>query len=333
MMAEKEQYAMSQSEIDHFLEHGWVKLTNCFTREQAAELQATMWTRLGMDPNDMSTWRTERTNMPWFNAFSVEEFAPKAWGGICSLLGGAERVDPGASTWKDGFIVNLGTPAGHNKVIKPQELDGWHVDGDFFVHYLDSPEQALLVIPLWSDIEPNGGGTLICPPAIDIIAKHLYEHPEGVSPRMTIRAENPEFKQEEGLRWCCEVAKSMPDEAFVEATGVVGDVYLLHPLMLHSASNNQLRKVRVITNPPVSVKEPFVFDREDGNYSVVEKKTMKAVGKDRLEGWRIQGERQRLVPARVRIQQEMKRKEEERLRKLQETGEAEPQAKRVEAAA
>jgi hypothetical protein len=260
---------------------------------------------------------TERTNMPWFKTFSVESIAPKAWGGICSLLGGASRVNPAASTWKDGFIVNLGTPSGHNTVVKPQELKGWHVDGDFFVHYLDSPEQALLVIPLWTDIVPGGGGTMICPKAIDIVARHLHEHPEGVSPRMTPRADNPEFKQEEiGLKWFNDVAASMPDEAFVEATGVVGDVYLLHPLMLHSASNNQLRKVRVITNPPVGVKEPFVFDREDGNYSVVERKTMKAIGKEKLEGWKIQGDRRTIVPARVRIQQEMKKKEEERLKKL-----------------
>lgn len=257
--------------------------------------------------------------MPWHRAFDVSTLAPKAWGGICSLLGGAARIDPSASTWKDSFIVNLGTPAGHHQHVRPQELTGWHVDGDFFVHYLDSPEQALLVIPLWSDVVPGGGGTVICPAAIEVMARHLYAHPEGVSPRMSPRAENPEFKQEaHGLKWFNEVAASMPDDAFVEATGVVGDVYLLHPLMLHSASNNELRRVRVITNPPVSNKEPFCFDRSDDEYSVVERKTMKALGKERLEGWSIKGERQRIVPERVRIQQEMKRKEEERLRRLKE---------------
>lgn len=52
-------------------------------------------------------------------------------------------------------------------------LDGWHNDGDFFVHFLDSPEQALLVIPLWSDIEMKGGGTAVCGEGIKYIAKHL----------------------------------------------------------------------------------------------------------------------------------------------------------------
>ena len=53
--AEK-QYKLSQEQIDHFLEHGWIKLSNCFTRKQAEDLQMTLWTRLGMDPNDISTW-------------------------------------------------------------------------------------------------------------------------------------------------------------------------------------------------------------------------------------------------------------------------------------
>lgn len=56
-MAEtEEQYTLSQAQIGHFLEHGWVKLSDCFTREQAAELQETLWIRLGMNPNDKATW-------------------------------------------------------------------------------------------------------------------------------------------------------------------------------------------------------------------------------------------------------------------------------------
>ncbi|CAI6338793.1 unnamed protein product [Periconia digitata] len=309
---------LSSEDIQHFMDHGWVKLSNCFTREQAAELQTTLWTRLDMDPQDMSTWHTERTNMPWHQSFPVSTFAPKAWGAILSLLGPPSLIDPSVSAWRDSFIVNLGTPAGHNVPIKPQSLSGWHVDGDFFVHYLDSPEQALLIIPLWSDIAPGGGGTMICPAAIDTVAKHLHDHPEGVSPRMTPRAANPTFANEPGLKWFNDVAASMPDDAFVEATGVVGDVYFLHPLMLHSASNNQIRSVRVITNPPVKIREPFCFDREDGGYSVVERKTLRALGRERLEGWKIEGEREGIVPERVRVQEEMKRREKERLERERE---------------
>jgi hypothetical protein len=51
-----EQYQLSQEQIDHFIQHGWIKLSDCFSRSQAEDLQKTLWTRLGMDPNDKSTW-------------------------------------------------------------------------------------------------------------------------------------------------------------------------------------------------------------------------------------------------------------------------------------
>lgn len=50
------------------------------------------------------------------------------------LVGGEERIsDDEYRTWQDAFIVNLGTPEDEDKVIHPSDLDGWHVDGDFFV--------------------------------------------------------------------------------------------------------------------------------------------------------------------------------------------------------
>jgi hypothetical protein len=52
----EEQYQLSQEQTDFFLKNGWIKLSNCFTREQAAGRQSLLWTRLDMDPNDMSTW-------------------------------------------------------------------------------------------------------------------------------------------------------------------------------------------------------------------------------------------------------------------------------------
>jgi hypothetical protein len=61
----EEQYKLSQEQIDFFLENGWLKLSNCFTREQAEGLQETLWTRLGMDPNDMSTWYDRLPYLMW----------------------------------------------------------------------------------------------------------------------------------------------------------------------------------------------------------------------------------------------------------------------------
>ncbi len=120
--------------------------------------------------------------MPSHATFDCAEFAPLAWTAICEVCGGEERVAPESRLWRDSLIVNLGTAANEGRPVPPQKLSGWHVDGDFFIHYLDSPEQGLLVIPLFTDIVPGGGGTIICPEAIPKVAKWLYDHPEGVLP-------------------------------------------------------------------------------------------------------------------------------------------------------
>ncbi|KAI3336382.1 hypothetical protein HD806DRAFT_473486 [Xylariaceae sp. AK1471] len=303
---------LTDAEKDFFLQNGYLKLTNCFTREQAAEVCEGVWTRLGMSPTDKSTWTRERTNMPSHRTFDASIFAPKAWSAICELCGGEERIAPKSKEWRDSLIVNLGTAENEGRSMAPRDLPGWHVDGDFFVHYLDSPEQALLVIPLFTDIVPQGGGTVICPPGVGLIADWLYRHPQGVSPWMRPR-EDEDFRKEKNLSWYGRLLRDMPDEKFVEATGNVGDVYLLHPLMMHSASDNALRRVRIITNPPISLKEPHCFDREDGDYSLVEMTTMRSIGKERLEGWKITAPREGVIPERVRIQEAMKQEEMKRM--------------------
>ncbi|KAF2183267.1 hypothetical protein K469DRAFT_739849 [Zopfia rhizophila CBS 207.26] len=301
---------LTDAEKEYFLTHGWLKIPGAFTRDQADEVTKHVWTRLDMSPADKSTWTRVRTNMPHHRTFDAAEFAPRAWAAICELCGGEERITPDSRLWRDNLIVNLGNAELEGKPVPPQELDGWHVDGDFFVHYLDSPEQGLLVIPLFTDIVPDGGGTFICPEAIPNVAKYLHDHPEGVSPSMVPRG-HPDFSNEKNLAWFNAVAASSTH--FVEAHGKVGDVYLLHPLMLHTASSNALRKVRIITNPPVHMKEPFRFYREDGNCTLVGRTTLRALGKDGLRDWKITAPRQGVVPSRIKIWEQMKVEEARRM--------------------
>jgi len=297
----KEYKFLTQSQVDHFLEHGWLKLEKAFTAEKASIFTHDMWIRLGMDPNDKSTWTKERIHMPLHRTEPVQTFCPVAWGAMCELLGGEERVNPNAATWNDCLIVNLGTEEWETKSIAAKELDNWHCDGDFFRHFLDSPEQGLLVIPLYGDIKPRGGGTYIAEDSIGVVAKHLLDHPEGILPG--------QFGFPNLLQQC---------NKFTELTGELGDVILLHPLMLHSASKNHLRLPRVITNPPVSLKEPFVFSRENkDDYSVVERKTLDALGRDILD-FKPTAPREKVVPARLKVQNVLVVEERERMRKHQE---------------
>lgn len=137
--------------------------------------------------------------------------------------------------------------------------------------------------------------------------KSQYELPQGATPYLAERgtAEIPKTNPLRRQLWNSWVQdrELCHDESFHEATGSVGDVYFLHPFMLHSASKNLLREVRIITNPPVALKEPFQYDRPDGEeYSLVEAKTLKELGKpEGLKGWKITGPRELLTAAGGRI--------------------------------
>lgn len=61
------------------MENGYVVIKNAFSKEKAEEWMKDLWVRLGMDPNDKSTWEHEggKINMPMHKRESVPSFSPK----------------------------------------------------------------------------------------------------------------------------------------------------------------------------------------------------------------------------------------------------------------
>ena len=66
-----------EEHVDHFLEYGYIKIKNAFTKEKADEFTANLWFRLNMDANDKSTWDRERVHLPFHLREKVATFAPK----------------------------------------------------------------------------------------------------------------------------------------------------------------------------------------------------------------------------------------------------------------
>lgn len=133
--------------------------------------------------------------------------------------------------------------------------------------------------------------------------KLQYKYPEGTKPSLAPwGSPDPPLGNSIWRRWVADPQLTR-DESFHEAIGKVGDVYLLHPLMVHSASLNLRRAIRIITNPPVALKEPFNFNRADPrDYSLVEQKTLRELGRpEGLPDWRITGERQLLTTPRIKV--------------------------------
>src|SRR6185437_4669419 len=134
------------------------KIPNCFPRTLAQEWLDQAFHRMHFNPHDRATWPKNpilRSEADW-RVHDVRHSFTKVWDACCDLLGGPERIDE-PYVWGSAFIINL--PEAHtspNTAWQPPSpnLPGWHKDGNFFRHFLDSPEQGLLVIALWSDISP-----------------------------------------------------------------------------------------------------------------------------------------------------------------------------------
>ena len=257
---------LTQEQYDHFMEKGYVIIHDCFTKEQAAWMLKDVWVRMGLNPNDKDSWHNPadpqalfgvKIHMPGQRTVKVSEFSPKAWGAICDLVGGEHKITEDTKYWKDNFIVNLGEKDTGRvpDTEAPKALEGWHTDGDTFKHFLDSPDQGLVMTPIWSDeVKHLGGPTFIAPDSIEVVCKFLLEHPEGVMP-------GAEFGYRRRIDDCKE---------FVECISKLGDVVLCHPQMLHTSSHNTLRIPRFMTNPTVILKEPFRFDLPWDQLSLVE---------------------------------------------------------------
>jgi Phytanoyl-CoA dioxygenase (PhyH) len=286
---------LSAEQVESFVEHGYVRIPECFTRADAEPWLDEAWVRLGYERDEPSTWVERRVHMPSLRHVEVADFAPKVWGAACQLLGGEDRIEQ-PYTWGNGFIANLGIGADRPWEPPSAASPGWHKDGDFFRHFLDSPEQGLLTIVLWSDIEERGGGTFIAPDSVAPVARLLESRREGVPP--------DDFPYDELIAQC---------STFVETTGRLGDVVLMHPYMLHAVSQNHRGTARFITNPPIALREPMRFDRDDpAEHSPVERAVLRALGAERLD-YRPAAPREDVVPERVLRQERMREQEEARL--------------------
>ncbi len=286
---------LTDHEVDHFIRHGYVVLKDCFDPASVQGWIDRAWVRFGYDRDDPAEWTEKRIHLSRLASVDARDLAPKAWAAAVQLLGGEDRIEL-PWQWNDGFIANLGV--GDDRPWQPPsaEVSGWHKDGDFFRHFLDSPEQGLLTIVLWTDMHHQGGGTYIAVDSVPVIARSLAEHPEGVLPT--------DFDFPSLARQCTE---------FTELTGTAGDVVLMHPYMLHATSPNVIKHGRLITNPPIALREPMHFDPADpSDLSPVERAVLYGLGVDRFD-FRRTGERETVVPERVVEQQRREAAEAERL--------------------
>jgi hypothetical protein len=205
----------------------------------------------GFSPDEPATWTWPRIDLLGPESLVVEEFAPDAWAAICDLLGGPERVE--TRSWGQYLILNLcdGSPFGEDQ---PGPHDsGWHIDDPNPVTRLDRIRNGLVCIALFDKLLPKSGNTWLALDSVPLVARELAAHPEGV-----------DFVNERGRTITGRCTR------FYEVTGDVGDIFLLHPLMMHSASRNRSGRIRWMANPMVYLNWPLDPFRPLAELSLVE---------------------------------------------------------------
>jgi hypothetical protein len=258
---------LSAAQVDHFINRGYVSVPDCFSRDLAKELTDRAFLRLGYDRDDPSTWIKPRIHMALGRKDDFETFSPKAFAAAADLVGGADRIKRPAMFHPEGFIINFSEGADRPWEPPSTQSPGWHKDGNWFHHFLDSPEQGLLMIFIYSDIKPRGGGTFGALDSIGVVARFMAERPEGLDPSQF------SFKT---------LANECHD--FIEWTGNAGDVVLVHPFMLHAVSQNHSGIPRFIINPALSLAEPMNFNRANPDaFSPVELAVLKGLEVDRYD--------------------------------------------------
>jgi hypothetical protein len=288
---------LSAAQIEHFIERGYAKLDEAFPHAQALAAQDFLWNRLaerdGVHKNDPPTWTepmirlNETFSEPVFAACATERLK----GAVEDLLGPGrwrERENVGRWGW---WPVNFSQGA---DVPWTVPTGGWHWDGQHFRHFVDSPDQGLLLLCMFSDIGPRGGGTLVAEGSHQVVARILARHPDGSEHRAAIT------EVLDTHPWLAELTARRPlapghedrvqrfmnethtDEEGTqlrvsEITAQAGDVFLCHPFLIHAASPNHSGVPRFMCNRTTPLRERMNLDRADGNYSPVEISIRKAL--------------------------------------------------------
>jgi len=249
---------LKPAEAEQFVELGYVIVRGVFPESAAVEVRQIIWDKIGLRENDPSGWTKPVVHLQeGISGGPVEQcFTPRLWDAFDDVMGERRyNQGQGLGWWPVAF-------PGFDKPPWTEPAKGWHIDGQQFHHHVDSADQGLLPIFIFSKIEPGDGGTCLEECSHFKTARILRDsEPEGLSVVDLAKRVN-----------------GLPRGKVIESNGNPGDVILMHPFMAHTRSNNTGKRVRFICNPCFSLKEKMNLARaRAADYSLVEQAIVKAL--------------------------------------------------------
>ncbi len=252
---------LTREQVDRFISDGFVHGEEAFPAGVAAACRDLLWAQTGCDPGDPATWahpviRIEAmAQQPFRDAANT----PRLHAAFDQLVGTGRWVPRGG----------LGTfPIRFPSDEEPGD-DGWHVEASFADAAgaprlnLRSRGRALLMLFLFSDVGPDDAPTRIR------IGSHL-----DVAPLLERHGDaGGEF-----FAFAGEAVPATEHRPVAHATGAAGDVYLVHPFVVHAAQPHRGERVKFMAQPPLCPAAELDLDRADGDYSPVEIAVRRGLG-------------------------------------------------------
>jgi hypothetical protein len=254
---------LSCADIESFVDRGFCTLREAFTSQEASAAADCLWQRM---EQKSEIQRSDRAT--WPACYDIEEllsnpavvacFNDNVASAIVQLLGaGRWRGERRWGFWPVNFSYGADLPWDY-------PATGWHVDGNWFRHTLDCPKQGLLVIGIFTEIQPRWGGTILAGESHKLTARVLAKHPESISHLHLF---------EEALR--------EPLGNFHEITGNAGDVIFAHPFMFHTRGFKHGGPPRIISNTEAGLLQPMNLRRvNNADYSTLERSILQALSEE-----------------------------------------------------
>ncbi|MDA2892000.1 mitomycin antibiotics/polyketide fumonisin biosynthesis protein [Mycolicibacterium sp. BiH015] len=226
--------------LDAFITDGFVKIAGAAPRDVADAARALLWQRLDASPDDPSTWTQP---VMW----TADLTGDGPFGEIACSAALAEALDRicGVGAWVPrGSLGNIPvrfpvTPAADDR--------GWHIDlntqlpdGTWVV---SAQPQTLLVLTLLSEVTSDDAPTRICVGSHRLVAQALGDRT---------------YDAVEAGGLVDRVSAGCPVR---NATGVPGDMYVLHPFNVHAADEHRGRTPRFMSQAPVFLRDFGVLRR------------------------------------------------------------------------
>jgi hypothetical protein len=251
--------ALSEAQIERFIQDGFVKIEGAFPRAVADAGRAILWRDTGCDPDDATTWTKPVIRL---GEYAQEPFARAA---NTQILHAAFDQLVGPGRWVPrrslgSFPIRFPSPD------DPGDA-GWHIDVSFagrdsdpndFLSWhanVTSKGRALLMLFLFSDVGEDDAPTRIRAGSHLDIARVL--EPAGEDGLSLRDLASDDFSQ-------------TAERPQVLAMGEAGTVYLCHPFLVRAAQPHRGTRPRFMAQPPLFPSKPFVLERGDGDHSPVE---------------------------------------------------------------